>query len=374
MQHSAAAAQPVPVAFWSAPAAHGVPWSHPQVHQAHQMQPVAPMFVWMPMMVQTGKGGRVPLSTASEGLEFSAAWGMPHRGSSGSMPEVTRRGSSGSLPEFSETWSMTHRGSSGSVASVDLPEEPAGRARPPMRSSAGSRALQAALDEAAGDEERAALAEELRGHVWEAIRCPSANHVLQKCIVVLPPQAMQFILDELVAGPDGRGRGIGQAARHRYGCRVLERLVEQGRPEWCSVLLDALVADSTELFVHPWGHFVIQHLLEHAPREWRRRLHRVVEQNVGLAATKPWARAVVSTAIAHAEEDDAAALARALCGQPGLLSGMACTRHGHVGVLHLVRGLAGPEGEEVRRQLTEEAEVFRHTRFGRAVLAALGDA
>jgi mRNA-binding protein PUF3 len=230
------------------------------------------------------------------------------------------------------------------------------------------------LDEAPGDEERVLLAEELRGRVWEAIRCPSANHVLQKCIGVLPPQAMQFILDELVAGPDGRGGGVGQAARHRFGCRVLERLVEQGRPEWCSVLLDALVADSAELIVHPWGHYVIRHLLEHAPREWRRRLHRVVEQNVDSAATKPYARAVVSKAVAHAEDDDAASLARALCGQRGLLSGMACTRHGHEGVLRLVKDLAGPEGQEVRRQLTEEMDVFQHTRFGRAVKAALVDA
>jgi hypothetical protein len=243
-----------------------------------------------------------------------------------------------------------------------------------MRSAEGSRALQTALDEAPGDEERVLLAEELRGRVWEAIRCPSANHVLQKCIGVLPPQAMQFILDELVAGPDGRGGGVGQAARHRFGCRVLERLVEQGRPEWCSVLLDPLVADSAELLAHPWGQYVIQHLLEHAPRELRRHLNRVVEQNVALAATKPHARAVVSKAVSHAEDDDAASLARALCGQPGLLSGMARTRHGQEGVLRLVKDLAGPEGQEVRRQLTEEMDVFQHTRYGRAVKAALGDA
>jgi hypothetical protein len=100
----------------------------------------------------------------------------------------------------------------------------------------------------------------------------------------------------------------------------------------------------------------------------------VVEQNVDSAATKPYARAVVSKAVAHAEDDDAASLARALCGQRGLLSGMACTRHGHEGVLRLVKDLAGPEGQEVRWQLTEEMDVFQHTRFGRAVKAALVDA
>jgi hypothetical protein len=39
-----------------------------------------------------------------------------------------------------------------------------------------------------------------------------------------------------------------------------------------------------------------------------------------------------------------------------------------------MKDLAGPEGQEVRRQLTEEMDVFQHTRFGRAVKTALGNA
>jgi len=155
---------------------------------------------------------------------------------------------------------------------------------------------------------------------------------------------------------------------------VLERLVEQGRSEWDVALLDALVADCAELFIHAWGNYVIQHTLEHAPREWRGKLLRVLEQNIDLANTEPYARAVISKAIENAEDGELASLARAISSRRGLLSSLACTRHGYPGLLHLVKNLAGAEGQEVRRQLREEADVFRRTRYGRIIFAVLKDA
>lgn len=339
MSQGAMASQPVPVAFWGGPAAYVQP---------HQPAAAAPVVMWMPMVVQPEKGP-----------------GAARRGSWASVASTS------SEPAGDEQRSPLARFLGLPVAARPA-EWPAGvPTGAPLSSVEGSRAFQAALDEAAGNEERAALAEELRGRVWEALRCPSANHALQKCIEVLPAQATQFVFDELVAGPDGCGRGIFAAARHRYGCRVLERLVEQGRSEWYGALLDALVADSAELFVHAWGNYVIQHALEHAPREWRDKLLRMLEQNIGLADTKPHARAVISKAIESAEDGELASLARAISSRPGLLSSMACTRHGYSGLLHLVRTLSGAEGQEVRRQLTEEVDVFRRTRYGRIIVAVL---
>jgi hypothetical protein len=150
--------------------------------------------------------------------------------------------------------------------------------------------------------------------------------------------------------------------------------VEQGRSEWYGALLDALVADSAELFIHAWGNYVIQHTLEHAPREWCGKLLRMLEQNIGLADTKPYARAVVSKAIENAEDGELASLARAISSRPGLLASMACTRHGYSGLLHLLKTLSGAEGQEVRRQLTEEVDVFRRTRYGRVIVAVLKSA
>merc|ERR1719199_226882 len=86
----------------------------------------------------------------------------------------------------------------------------------------GSRDVQQELDDA-DDYTRVVLSRELQTHVWEASKCPHANHVLQKCIETLRPSDSQFIIDELLqSGP----RAVARAARHPYGCRVLQRLLE----------------------------------------------------------------------------------------------------------------------------------------------------
>ena len=66
------------------------------------------------------------------------------------------------------------------------------------RNSHDCRVLQDAFDRAGRDDIRLALAEELHGHVWEAIMCKNANHVIQKCIESMRPGAVQFIIDEIV--------------------------------------------------------------------------------------------------------------------------------------------------------------------------------
>eukprot|EP00406_Dinophysis_acuminata_P033195 CAMPEP_0179362814 /NCGR_PEP_ID=MMETSP0797-20121207/81202_1 /TAXON_ID=47934 /ORGANISM="Dinophysis acuminata, Strain DAEP01" /LENGTH=321 /DNA_ID=CAMNT_0021078243 /DNA_START=1 /DNA_END=963 /DNA_ORIENTATION=+ len=78
----------------------------------------------------------------------------------------------------------------------------------------GCHVVQAALDVASAPKQLA-LAGALKGHVWEALKSPHANHVLQRCIAVLPPGQIDFILNEL------QGRAV-DAARHHFGCRILQ--------------------------------------------------------------------------------------------------------------------------------------------------------
>eukprot|EP00425_Heterocapsa_triquetra_P030434 CAMPEP_0195111272 /NCGR_PEP_ID=MMETSP0448-20130528/95440_1 /TAXON_ID=66468 /ORGANISM="Heterocapsa triquestra, Strain CCMP 448" /LENGTH=121 /DNA_ID=CAMNT_0040148037 /DNA_START=39 /DNA_END=401 /DNA_ORIENTATION=+ len=81
------------------------------------------------------------------------------------------------------------------------------------RNSTGCRRVQQALEDAASDDERVKLVQELRGHVWSAMRCPFANHVLQKCFVTMRPCALQFIIDELMAKGT---KSIVKAAQNEY--------------------------------------------------------------------------------------------------------------------------------------------------------------
>lgn len=59
----------------------------------------------------------------------------------------------------------------------------------------GTRVVQAALD-AADYAEKQLLANTMVGRVWMALKSPHANHVLQKIVALMPPEKIQFVIDE----------------------------------------------------------------------------------------------------------------------------------------------------------------------------------
>mmetsp|Transcript_50665 Transcript_50665/g.94608 ORF Transcript_50665/g.94608 Transcript_50665/m.94608 type:complete len:339 (-) Transcript_50665:427-1443(-) len=232
------------------------------------------------------------------------------------------------------------------------------------RDSRGCREVQKAMEEASDQDERVAMASELRGHVWEALRCPFANYVLQKCIQVLSRENLYFIFDELKQkGPEM----IQQAARHKYGCRILQRLLESGPADEVNNLIDCLLTDAISICAHPFGNYVIQNLLDQSTREQRRRLLYSLIENVALVGNDSdnvYVSAVIVKIMSIAQRDEKVQLSRALVRVPGLLRKMGSTRHGHQAAKKVLKTLSGPEHEDARFQLygAETAESRRKTR------------
>lgn len=235
------------------------------------------------------------------------------------------------------------------------------------RDSAGCRLVQQAIDEARTEEAREALALELRGHVWEAARCPHANYVVQKCIVRLRPEASQFIVDELAARPGMAA----QAARHKYGCRIMQRLLEHCGATLTAVLIEDVLGDILQMAQHPYGNYVIQQILQHGLAEQRGRVGRVLEHDVTTVVMDTYGCAVVYKALCHAPAPERMALARSLLREPGVMVGMSCTRHGHLATKQLLQVLEGEERAQAHQQLSKCTGSLRASRYGRQVAAAL---
>jgi hypothetical protein len=124
--------------------------------------------------------------------------------------------------------------------------------------SAGCRTVQLALEVAETDV-AVELALELRGRVLEAITSPHGNYVIQKMCQVLPAAHSNFILEEI------RGN-VAIVARHRYGCRILCRIVEHLALEPSVVtIVDELLTEAGDLCRHSFAHHVLQSVLEHSP-------------------------------------------------------------------------------------------------------------
>lgn len=125
----------------------------------------------------------------------------------------------------------------------------------------GTHVVQEALANAES-KDKVLMARELKGHVreaWESLAAPYANYVLQKCIEVMPPEHIAFVHKEML------NSDVHAAAKSKFGCRILQRLIEHfpntEMQPFMDELLDVKFLDG--LMEHKFGNFVVQCVLEH---------------------------------------------------------------------------------------------------------------
>lgn len=176
-----------------------------------------------------------------------------------------------------------------------------------MESADSSRALQSFLD-VAKYEEVAQVANAFRGHVRQAIQSLHANYVIQKIIAASPAKMGIFIAEELLGqGPSN--------ARHRFGCRVLCRLIEHWMPMdnggstgdhlWpVSNLINEVLMDAVLLSRHAYGNFVLQHLLVYGHAEHKHMICRACSEDLRSAASNRNASHVIEKALESCCDED----------------------------------------------------------------------
>jgi len=183
--------------------------------------------------------------------------------------------------------------------------------------------------------------------------------VLQKCIGVLRPQESQFIIDEL------RLAGISKAARHRFGCRVLQRLLEHCTAQQLQEVVEELLLDASVLCNHIYGHYVLQHLLEHGSDSQVQRLSLILIGQMPAVATDIYGVAVVGTALSQAGPEEQASLVSILLSTPGLLLSMASSRHGHLAAKQALVHAQEKERRAALLELAARQESLKSSRYGR---------
>jgi len=234
------------------------------------------------------------------------------------------------------------------------------------KTSSGSRRVQDALD-AADDIKRMEIADEMKTHVREAYRCPHANHVIQKCITTMPPVHTGFILVELNEGP---GCAV-KVARHKFGCRVLQRLFEHCSPEQVQWIVEELLLEAVELSKHAYANFVLQHVLEHATDEHKTELVALLTLQVATVAEESNGSAVLQKAMEHANDEAKVKLSHALISQPDLLAKMACSRHGHLTAKKALEVAEEAQRNEALFALRTHEDTLKSSRYGRVLFRYL---
>jgi len=158
----------------------------------------------------------------------------------------------------------------------------------------GCRVVQAALDKASSAQKERITAE-LHSHVRQLIGSPHGNFVIQKVVEVLPSSSFAFVTDELVSFAV-------ETAQHRFGCRVLSRLVEHlsvsSKTASTALLLDEILSDIDKLIRHNFARHVIELILEHGTDAHRQAVCRVIQQRPCYYAKDRCASYVVEKALA----------------------------------------------------------------------------
>eukprot|EP00930_Biecheleria_cincta_P002401 TRINITY_DN103407_c0_g1_i1.p1 TRINITY_DN103407_c0_g1~~TRINITY_DN103407_c0_g1_i1.p1 ORF type:complete len:326 (+),score=53.11 TRINITY_DN103407_c0_g1_i1:235-1212(+) len=233
--------------------------------------------------------------------------------------------------------------------------------------SKGCRRVQLVVERNLNDEFQQQVARELQGHVLEAMRCPHANHVLQKLIKVAKPQTSHFIVEELMST---QGCMV-MAARHKYGCRIVQRILEHFPHSQIEMMIEAILGDAVPLACHPYGNYVLQNLLRTATEHQRARLLKQLQTSLALICQDTFGCAVVVAAVSCAPREDVLCLIRLLLKEHGLLASMAHSRHGHLVVPFVLDSLQGQELRDAQEVLREQADSLQSCKWGRSVMALL---
>lgn len=173
-------------------------------------------------------------------------------------------------------------------------------------STLSSRAAQSALENTSS-EEQVKLVNGLRGQVLKAMQNPNANHVISKMVQVMPCDRVSFIVEEL--------KGYASTlSRHRYGCRLLCRIIEHLSPRDVAALelLAEVLTDAEELCTHAFGIFVVCHILEYGLPEHKATMAAVLGTNLMGFAVHKKGRCVVEAAFRHLSAEEQRALANDL--------------------------------------------------------------
>jgi hypothetical protein len=81
------------------------------------------------------------------------------------------------------------------------------------------------------------------------------NHVIQRIVWKLPQQHSHFVFEAVAAS-------VGDVARHRHGCCVIQRCLDSPPSDARSHLVNRIVEKALELMQDAYGNYVVQYVLD----------------------------------------------------------------------------------------------------------------
>ncbi|EGD79010.1 hypothetical protein PTSG_11819 [Salpingoeca rosetta] len=179
----------------------------------------------------------------------------------------------------------------------------------------GCRVVQEVLATVTSAELRNIVLKELEAYnVSDLIMDQHANHVIQKCVTSLSPDNLGFVISACE-------RQASAMSRHLYGCRVIQRLIEQCESTQLALVYKNVLDDCASLMKNAYGNYVIQHVLEHGKQEHRDVVMDCVSGNLLTLSQHKFASNVIEKFLRVARADQISSLVAELCRSTALPDG-----------------------------------------------------
>ncbi|KAI9637972.1 armadillo-type protein, partial [Dioszegia hungarica] len=154
----------------------------------------------------------------------------------------------------------------------------------------GCRVVQKALERVEKDQKLSIIAE-LDGKIVDCVKSANANHRIIQCD---PPKSV----------PDAFAGHALELSVHAFGCRVLQKAVENLPDGHKAELLEELHGCAKRLIEDAFGNYVVQSMIIAAGPDHRARVIQLIKGQVWTLSCHKFASNIVEKAILHAEPDD----------------------------------------------------------------------
>merc|ERR1719424_456916 len=173
-----------------------------------------------------------------------------------------------------------------------------------------------------------------------------------------------FVVEEL------KGVGV-EVSQHRYGCRILCRLLEHSATEGTTAeLVTEILLDARNLSRHTYGYHVVRCILEHALPEHRSLIASALSGGVQRHAKHRHASFIIEKAFAHCDDQAREGLAFELLQRPESILDLARHQFGRHVVSQLVRGY-GACSQQALQNLRVGLPQVKTSKHGRRLIEEL---
>lgn len=233
-------------------------------------------------------------------------------------------------------------------------------------SKLGTHVVQEALDKGS-TQQQIALIERFHGHITQLVYDFHGNFVLQKAFQVMSgtSQSVKFILDELAPS----GQEWSHLVKHKFGCRVTQRVVEHCEPEATQPIVDALAAQAWDCAVDKYANYVMQSVLQNGTADQKYQIVCALSSlGIPNLTQDQIPATVVETAVEHGGDKCVEEVGKAILEWPGAIVRMACDRWGSSVVKRLIglvderQKLPEPLYSEAMQQLFAGSETLRRSK------------